>query len=134
VDRRPLREARGATPWAIVGVFLGAYRIPATFHNIATVTASNSISNSVSATPGGVGVTQALNTTALKGEANAATATAYSISQQLVTTAWNLVFAVILVAWAFGWSGGRALVESSYADAKVRSREMKQKRRRKSPA
>lgn len=36
---------------AIVGVFLGAYGIPATFHNIATVTASNSISNSVSVTP-----------------------------------------------------------------------------------
>ena len=117
---------------AIVGVFLGAYGIPATFHNIATVTASNSISNSVSATPGGVGVTQALNTTALRGEATAATATAYSISQQLVTTAWNLIFAVILVCWVFGWSGGKALVESSYQDAKVRSREMKEKRRQKS--
>lgn len=35
---------------AIVGVFLAAYSIP-TFHNIATVTASNSISNTVSATP-----------------------------------------------------------------------------------
>jgi uncharacterized membrane protein YbhN (UPF0104 family) len=115
---------------AIVGVFLGAYGIPATFHNIATVTASNSISNSVSATPGGVGVTQALNTTALRGEASPATATAYSISQQLVTTAWNLVFAVILVCWVFGWSGGKALVESSYQDAKVRSREMKEKRRK----
>ena len=119
---------------AIVGVFLGAYGIPATFHNIATVTASNSISNSVSATPGGVGVTQALNTTALRGEASAATATAYSISQQLVTTAWNLVFAVIMVSWVFGWSGGRALVESSYEDAKVRSREMKEKRRSKKNA
>jgi uncharacterized membrane protein YbhN (UPF0104 family) len=107
---------------AIVGVFLGAYGIPATFHNIATVTASNSISNSVSATPGGVGVTQALNTTALRGEATAATATAYSISQQLVTTAWNLVFAVILVCWVFGWSGGKALVESSYQEAKARGR------------
>ena len=52
---------------AVVGVFLAAYGIPASFHNIATVTASNSISNSVSATPGGVGVTQALNTTALSG-------------------------------------------------------------------
>jgi uncharacterized membrane protein YbhN (UPF0104 family) len=114
---------------AIVGVFLGAYGIPATFHNIATVTASNSISNSVSATPGGVGVTQALNTTALRGEASPATATAYSISQQLVTTAWNLIFAVVLVCWVFGWSGGKALVESSYEDAKVRSREMKKRRR-----
>ena len=114
---------------AIVGVFLGAYGIPATFHNIATVTASNSISNSVSATPGGVGVTQALNSTALKGEASAATATAYSISQQLVTTAWNLVFAVAMVSWVFGWTGGRELVESSYRDAKVKSREMKEKRK-----
>jgi uncharacterized membrane protein YbhN (UPF0104 family) len=115
---------------AIVGVFLGAYGIPATFHNVATVTASNSISNSVSATPGGVGVTQALNATALKGETNTATATAYSISQQLVTTAWNLIFAVILVSWVFGWSGGKALVESSYEDAKVRSRAMKEKRKK----
>jgi hypothetical protein len=76
-----------------------------------------------------VGVTQALNTTALRGEASPATATAYSISQQLVTTAWNLVFAVILVCWVFGWSGGKSLVESSYQDAKVRSREMKERRR-----
>jgi uncharacterized membrane protein YbhN (UPF0104 family) len=117
---------------AIVGVFLGAYGIPATFHNIATVTASNSISNSVSATPGGVGVTQALNSTALRGETDTATATAYSVSQQLVTTAWNLVFAVFMVSWVFGWTGGRALVKSSYEDAKVRSREMKQRHRRES--
>jgi len=49
---------------AIVAVFLGAYGIPVIFHNVATVTASNSISNSVSATPGGVGVTQAMNSAA----------------------------------------------------------------------
>ncbi len=119
---------------AIVGVFLGAYGIPATFHNIATVTASNSISNSVSATPGGVGVTQALNTTALSGEASPATATAYSISQQLVTTAWNVVFGTIMVCWVFGWSSGRELVETSYKDAKVRSREMRDRHRKKGEA
>ncbi|HEY5977453.1 MAG TPA: lysylphosphatidylglycerol synthase domain-containing protein [Solirubrobacterales bacterium] len=113
---------------AVVGIFLAAYEIPVSFHNIATVTASNSISNSVSATPGGVGVTQALNTTALSGSTDAATATAYSISQQLVTTAWNVVLATILVSWVFGWSGGRRLVESSYEDAKVKSREMKGRR------
>lgn len=115
---------------AIVAVFLGAYEIPVSFHNVATVTASNSISNSVSATPGGVGVTQAMNTAALSGEADAATATAYSISQQLVTSAWSAIFAVVLVSWVFGWSGGRALVESSYADAKARSKEMRPKRKR----
>jgi len=115
---------------AIVAVFLGAYGIPVSFHNVATVTASNSISNSVSATPGGVGVTQAMNSVALSGEADAATATAYSISQQLVTSAWNVLFAVALVSWVFGWSGGKTLVESSYTDAKAKSREMRSKRKR----
>jgi len=115
---------------AIVAVFLAAYGIPATFHDVATVTASNSISNTVSATPGGVGVTQAMNSVALAGSTDAATATAYSISQQLVTSAWNVIFAVVMVSWVFGWSGGKALVESSYADAKVKSREMKDRRKR----
>jgi uncharacterized membrane protein YbhN (UPF0104 family) len=114
----------------IVAVFLGAYGIPVSFHNVATVTASNSISNSVSATPGGVGVTQAMNSAALSGSVDAATATAYSIGQQLIVSAWDVVFAVILVCWVFGWSGGKALVESSYADAKVKSRELKAKRKK----
>jgi uncharacterized membrane protein YbhN (UPF0104 family) len=114
---------------AIVAVFLGAYGIPVSFHNVATVTASNSISNSLSATPGGVGVTQAMNSVALSGSTSASTATAYSIGQQLVISAWAVVLAVILVSWVFGWSGGKALVESSYEDAKVKSREMKEKRK-----
>jgi uncharacterized membrane protein YbhN (UPF0104 family) len=114
---------------AIVGVFLGAYGIPVTFHNIATVTASNSISNSVSATPGGVGVTQAMNSAALSGSTDVSTATAYSIGQQLVTSAWNVVLAVALVSWVFGWAGGKALVSSSYEDAKLKSHELKEKRK-----
>jgi uncharacterized membrane protein YbhN (UPF0104 family) len=114
---------------AIVGVFLGAYGIPVSFHNVATVTASNSISNSVSATPGGVGVTQAMNSAALAGEASAADATAYSIGQQLIISAWNVAFAVIVVSWVFGWSGGKQLVRTSYDEAKVKSKEMKEKRR-----
>jgi hypothetical protein len=75
-----------------------------------------------------------MNSVALSGSTDSATATAYSISQQLVTSAWNVLFAVVLVSWVFGWSGGKALVGSSYADAKVKSRELKEKRRRKSPA
>ena len=114
---------------AIVGVFLGAYGIPVSFHNIATVTASNSISNSVSATPGGVGVTQAMNSAALHGSVDAATATAYSISQQLIVSAWDVIFAVVLVSWVFGWTGGRELVESSYLEAREKSREMRERRR-----
>ena len=94
----------------VIAVFLGAYGIPVTFHNVATVTASNSISNSISVTPGGVGVNQAMNTAVLKKETDASNATAYSAAQQLITTAWNVIFAVIMVSWVFGWSGGRALV------------------------
>jgi uncharacterized membrane protein YbhN (UPF0104 family) len=104
----------------IIAVFLGAYSIPVTFHNVASVTASNSISNTVSLTPGGVGVTQAMNSAALKKEASARDATAYSASQQLITSAWNVVFAVLLVSWVFGWSGGRQLIASSYQQAKAK--------------
>jgi uncharacterized membrane protein YbhN (UPF0104 family) len=113
---------------AIVAVFLGAYSIPVSFQNVATVTASNSVSNSVSATPGGVGVTQAMNSAALAGETSAQTATAYSIGQQLIVTAWDALFAIALVAWVFGWSGGKQLIESSYGEAKERSREIRRKR------
>jgi uncharacterized membrane protein YbhN (UPF0104 family) len=115
---------------AIVAVFLGAYGIPVSFHNVATVTASNSISNSVSATPGGVGVTQAMNSAALHGSVDASTATAYSIGQQLIISAWDVIFAVVLVSWVFGWTGGRELVESSYREAKEKSREMKERKER----
>lgn len=114
---------------AIVAVFLGAYGIPVSFHNVATVTASNSISNSVSATPGGVGVTQAMNSAALADETSAADATAYSIGQQLIISAWDVILAVILVSWVFGWTGGRQLVRTSYDEAKEKSRELKERRR-----
>ena len=114
---------------AIIAVFLGAYSIPVTFHNVASVTASNSISNSLSLTPGGVGVTQAMNSAALKKQTSAGNATAYSAAQQLIVSAWNVVFAVALVSWVFGWSGGKDLVRSSYEQAKEKSEEMKEKRR-----
>ena len=111
-----------AAKLGVIAVFLGAYSIPVTFHNVASVTASNSISNSVSVTPGGAGVTQAANTAALKKSTSAKDATAYSVAQQLIVSAWNVVFAVIMVAWVFGWSSGKQLVRSSYEKAKERTR------------
>jgi uncharacterized membrane protein YbhN (UPF0104 family) len=113
----------------IIAVFLGAYGIPVTFHNVASVSASNSVSNSVSVTPGGVGVTQAMNTAVLANSTGSDNATAYSVSQQLIVSAWDVVFAVVLVSWVFGWSGGRELVRSSYGEAKVRSRDFTEQRR-----
>ena len=40
--------------------------------------------------------------------------------QQLAVTAWNVAFAIAVVIWAFGWTGGKVLVGQSYADAKVK--------------
>jgi uncharacterized membrane protein YbhN (UPF0104 family) len=112
----------------IVAVFLVAFSIPVSFHTVLAVAGANSISSSLSFTPGGVGVTQALNVVVLGGTTSTANATAYSLAQQLIVSAWDVLFAVVLVAWVFGWSGGRELVRQSYADAAVKERELKQKR------
>ncbi len=112
----------------IVAVFLAAYSIPVTFHTVIAVTGANSVSSSLSVTPGGVGVTQALNVVVLESLTTASNATAYSIAQQLIVSAWDVLFAVALVAWVFGWSGGNALVKQSYAGAQVKRRELNEQR------
>jgi uncharacterized membrane protein YbhN (UPF0104 family) len=104
----------------VIAVFLSGYGIAVSFHTVMAVMGGNSIANTVSVTPGGVGVNQATNVAALNDVTDAATATAYSLGQQLAVTAWNIAFAVALVIWAFGWAGGKLLVEQSYADAKVK--------------
>ena len=50
---------------AVIGVFLAAYSIPVTFHTIMSVIGGNSLANTVSFTPGGVGITQAVNSVSL---------------------------------------------------------------------
>jgi uncharacterized membrane protein YbhN (UPF0104 family) len=114
--------------FGVIAVFLSGYGIAVTFHTVMSVMGGNSIANTVSVTPGGVGVNQATNVAALSDVTDAATATAYSLGQQLAVTAWNVGFAVVLVVWAFGWTGGKILVEKSYADAKVRVDEQKAQR------
>ena len=113
----------------VIAVFLAGYGITVTFHTIMSVMGGNSIANTVSVTPGGVGVNQATNVAALNDVTDAATATAYSLGQQLAITAWNIGFAIVVVIWAFGWTGGKLLVEQSYADAKVKVEEKRTRRR-----
>ena len=108
----------------IVAVFLAAFSIPVTFHSVLAITGANSISSSLSVTPGGVGVTQALNVAVLESATTVGNATAYSVAQQLIISTWDVVFAIAIVAWVFGWSGGRALVKQSYAAAAVKRREL----------
>jgi uncharacterized membrane protein YbhN (UPF0104 family) len=107
----------------VIGVMLAAFSIPVSFGSIMHVVAGNSIASNTAATPGGAGVTQAISVVALRDYADPQTATAYSVSQQLVTTAWNVGFALILVLTVFGWTNGRALVKESYLQAKKRAAE-----------
>ena len=117
-----------------IGIFLNAYGIPVSFDTIMHVAGGNSLANVTSFTPGGVGVTQAWNVASLQHVATPQQATAYSVAQQLVGTAWNILFALILMIWAWGWSGGKQLVSDSYADAKRRQAEETEKRRAKKAA
>ena len=120
-----------AAKLGVVAVFLAAYGIPVTFHTVMTVVGGNSIANVTAVTPGGVGVNQAINAASLSEVTDTATATAYSLGQQLITTAWNILFAIALVCLVFGWQGGRQLVSTSYSDAKVKAGELKESRRAK---
>ena len=125
-----LPQAGGyAAKVAVIAVFLAAYDIPVTFGSIMSVLGSNQLANLISFTPGGIGVNQAFNAFALESYTSASTATAYSTGQQLVTTAFNMGFAIVLICMVFGWKGGSALVRSSYSDAKVKASEMKDERK-----
>ena len=114
----------------VIGIFLAAFAIPVTFESIMWVTGSGSLANTVSFTPGAVGITQATNALALDTCCDVAnsTAVAYSTAQQLITTAWNVLVALVLVVSVFGWSGGKLLVGQSYGDAKVKVAEQKAQR------
>jgi uncharacterized membrane protein YbhN (UPF0104 family) len=117
----------------VIGIFLAAFAIPVTFESIMWVVGSGSLANVASFTPGAVGVTQATNALALKTCCGVkhGVAVDYSTAQQLITTAWNQVVAIVLVVMVFGWTGGKQLVGESYADAKVKAAEAKADRKEK---
>jgi uncharacterized membrane protein YbhN (UPF0104 family) len=118
----------------VIMVFLAAYDIPVTFGSVMSVLGSNQLANILSFTPGGIGVNQAFNSFALESYTDTTTATAYSLGQQLITTAFNVGFAILLICLVFGWQGGSKLVKESYGDAKVKKEEMSTDRREKREA
>ena len=83
----------------MIAVFLAAFGIPVTFESVMWVVGSGSLANVASFTPGAVGVTQATNALALKTCCNVPNSVAvdYSTAQQLITTAWNQLVAIVLV-------------------------------------
>ena len=117
----------------VVAIFLAAFAIPVTFESVMWVVGSGSLANVASFTPGAVGVTQATNALALKTCCKVPNSVAvdYSTAQQLVTTAWNQIVAIVLVVVVFGWTGGKQLVSQSYVDAKAKTQEAKAEHKRK---
>jgi uncharacterized membrane protein YbhN (UPF0104 family) len=120
----------------VTGIFLAAFSIPVTFDAIMWVSGSGSLASVTSFTPGAIGVTQATNALALKTccQVPQSQAVSYSTAQQLICTAWNVLFALILVVLVFGWTGGKELVGTSYGQAKEKALDMKQERKRKKEA
>jgi uncharacterized membrane protein YbhN (UPF0104 family) len=118
----------------MMAVFLAAYDIPVSFNTLMRIAGGNSIANVTSVTPGGAGVNQAFNVASLNGVTDSQTATAYSVAQQLITTAWSIVLAIGLMTWAFGWTSSKQLVGQSYGEAKIKAAEQKAAHRAKQEA
>jgi uncharacterized membrane protein YbhN (UPF0104 family) len=114
----------------VTATFLAAFSIPVTFNSIFWTVGSGSLANVASFTPGSIGVTQATNALALKTccDVPQSQAVDYSTAQQLITTGWNQVVAIVLVVLIFGWVGGKQLVTQSYTDAKAQTEQMKEQR------
>ena len=101
-----LRLGVNATLMAGVG-------IPVSPRNVLLIVAANSISSTISVTPGGLGTQQALASTVLHGVAPATRVTAYSLAQQTILMAFNLAFGLAILATVFGLSRARHVIAAS---------------------
>jgi uncharacterized membrane protein YbhN (UPF0104 family) len=83
----------------VFATFMRAYGIPVSLGSVLLVMGVSAVSSTFSATPGGVGTQQALATVALRNTASSHTVAGYSLGQQLILGAWDLVFG-LAVLWA----------------------------------
>lgn len=98
--------------------FMYAYDIPVSITNIFLIVAAASVSSTVAIAPGAVGAQTALASVVLKGVAPQATISAYTIGQALITTAWNAVFGLTMLARTIGWDQTRQLMHRKKKDQK----------------
>jgi uncharacterized membrane protein YbhN (UPF0104 family) len=96
--------------------FMYAYDIPVSLQNIFLIVAAASISSTIALAPGAVGAQTALASVVLKGVAPQATISAYSVGQALITTAWNAVFGLTMLARTIGWEQTRKLIHRKKKD------------------
>jgi uncharacterized membrane protein YbhN (UPF0104 family) len=114
--------------WGYTGIFMAAFDIPVTVYTIFLVIAANSFAGAFAVTPGGVGTTQAILVVVLQNYAPADVVTAFSLAEGAVLTTWNLIFGVIAMSWAFGWSETKTLIrERKQVTARMQAEEEAEK-------
>ena len=93
----------------VFATFMRAYGIPVSLGSVLLVMGVSAVSSTFSATPGGVGTQQALATIALRNTASSHTVAGYSLGQQLILGAWDLVFGLALLWSTIGLTATRDL-------------------------
>jgi uncharacterized membrane protein YbhN (UPF0104 family) len=89
--------------------FMYAFDVPVSVENVFLIVAAASISSTVAIAPGAVGAQTALASVVLKGVAPSSVISAYAIGQAIITTAWNIVFGLTLLAREIGWKETKSL-------------------------
>ena len=87
-----------AARMGVNATFMYAFDIPVSVQNVFLIVAAASISSTVAVLPGAVGAQTALANVVLAGVASAAAISAYSVGQAVITTAFNIVFGLVLLA------------------------------------
>ena len=97
----------------VTAVFMAAFNLPVTFFTVFLVASSHTLSQLFAITPGGVGQTQALDLLTLRRYASSENIAAFSVTQDSVITAWNIVLGVAVMLWAFGYTQTKAMLRKS---------------------
>jgi uncharacterized membrane protein YbhN (UPF0104 family) len=86
----------------VFATFMRAYGIPVSLGSVLLVIGVSAVASTFSATPGGLGTQQALATVALRNTASSQAVAGYSLGQQLILGAWDIVFGLVLLWWTIG--------------------------------
>ena len=95
------------TRYIQTAIFMHAFDIPVTIQSLFLVIAGRQFSGLIAVTPGGIGTKQAVDVVALRNYAPSDVVTSFSLAQDAVTKAWNILFGIIAMSWGFGVSGAR---------------------------
>jgi uncharacterized membrane protein YbhN (UPF0104 family) len=102
-----------ASRMGVTAVFMAAFDLPVTLFTVFLVASSHTLSQLFAITPGGVGQTQALDLVTLRRYASSQSIAAFSVTQDSVITAWNIVLGVAVMLWAFGYTQTKAMLTKS---------------------